>query len=201
MLKGDPVYWRYEITNPGNVPLVNVALDDDMLDPDPLYSFGDLNDNDMLEAGETWVYFAAGTAGAGQYENIATAMADDTVGNPVSDTDPSHYFGGDPGILVEKSTNGQDADNPSGPFVPVGDDVHWVYVITNEGNVPLVDIALDDDQLDPSELIYSSGDINDNDILEVGETWIYFADGTAEEGQYTNRGHRHCRRHSRQSAL
>ena len=36
---------------------------------------------------------ASGVAVAGQYENIGTANGSPPVGDPVGDSDPSHYFG------------------------------------------------------------------------------------------------------------
>ena len=35
------------------------------------------------------------------------------------------------GITIEKSTNGEDADVPTCPLVPVGDPVDWLYLVTN----------------------------------------------------------------------
>lgn len=52
-------------------------------------------------------------------------------------------------IDVEKATNGVDADDPRGPFVPAGSTVTWTYVVTNTGAVPLVDVALVDDREGP----------------------------------------------------
>ena len=51
-----------------------------------------------------------------------------------------------PGIDVEKSTNGADADNAPGPLVAVGDPSSGRYVVTNTGNDPLTDVAVTDDQ-------------------------------------------------------
>ena len=52
---------------------------------------------------------------------------------PVDD-DPSHYYGvAAPAIDIEKATNGQDADTPTGPTIQAGADVTWTYVITNTG--------------------------------------------------------------------
>ena len=48
-------------------------------------------------------------------------------------------------IVLEKATNGEDADTPTGPRISVGDPVTWTYVFTNTGAVGLTDITLEDD--------------------------------------------------------
>ena len=56
------------------------------------------------------------------------------------DSDPSNYFGAAPGIHLEKSTNGDDADEAPGPFIPVGEPVDVdVHASTNTGNTALTD--------------------------------------------------------------
>jgi large repetitive protein len=40
-------------------------------------------------------------------------------------------------INVVKFVNGQDADSPTGPHVPVGSTVTFTYVVTNTGDVTL----------------------------------------------------------------
>ena len=51
-----------------------------------------------------------------------------------------------PDIDIEKATNGEDADTPTGPQIPVGGDVTWTYVVTNTGNVDLTNVTVVDDQ-------------------------------------------------------
>lgn len=51
-----------------------------------------------------------------------------------------------PSIDIEKATNGQDADTPTGPMIPVGGDVTWTYVVTNTGDVALSNVLVSDDQ-------------------------------------------------------
>jgi uncharacterized repeat protein (TIGR01451 family) len=185
VLVGGLVTWTYTVTNPGNVPLSNIVVTDDQGGVTPVYQSGDANLNSVLDTTETWIYEATGTAVAGQYANQGTANGD-FMGTPVNDTDPSHYFGANPVIDIEKATNGQDADTPTGPIVPVGSLVTWTYTVTNPGNVPLSNIVVTDDQgVTP---IYQSGDTNTDDILDTTETWIYEATGTAVAGQYTNYG-------------
>jgi uncharacterized repeat protein (TIGR01451 family) len=91
------------------------------------------------------------------------------------------------GIDIEKSTNGDDADTPTGPFIPVGDAVNWEYVVTNPGLIALNTVVVTDDILGviagPD-----SGDTNSDGILEPGEIWVYSANGVSVAGQYANVG-------------
>ena len=199
------VTWTYTVTNPGNVPLSNVTVTDSVggVNPTPVddspadgYNDGDTNTDNLLDTTETWTYQASGTAVAGQYANIGTATGTPPVGSDVSDTDPSHYFGANPDIHIEKATNGQDADAPTGPIVPVGSLVTWTYTVTNPGNVPLSNITVTDSvggvtptavDVSPADG-YNDGDTNMDNLLDTTETWIYEATGLAVAGQYENLG-------------
>ena len=93
--------------------------------------------------------------------------------------------GGERGkIDVEKATNGEDADAPTGPVLTVGQPVIWTYVLRNAGNVPLFDLVVLDDKGESP--FRQSGDVNGNGVLDVGEVWTYAAPGIAVEGQYKN---------------
>ncbi len=93
----------------------------------------------------------------------------------------------EPAINIEKATNGVDADLPPGPEIEIGEPVTWTYEVTNPGNVPLSDIEVTDD-IDGVNPEYVSGDENEDGILDLDETWIFEAEGVAEEGQYANNG-------------
>ena len=204
---GETVTWTYAVTNTGNTPLANVTVTDDAGtagepgdDFAPAFVSGDTNGNSLLDLGETWLYEAAGIVAAGQYENIAVAVGQpaNLDGVPVvcvceaSDTDPSHYFGVAAAIDVEKSTNGDDADSPTGPHLTVGDPIQWTYVVTNPGNVPLANVTVVDDAGTPGipgddfSPNFVSGDTNGNNLLDPGEAWVYAFHNMAEEGQYEN---------------
>ncbi|MDD3187829.1 MAG: hypothetical protein PHD02_05145 [Bacilli bacterium] len=92
-----------------------------------------------------------------------------------------------PGIKIVKATNGSDNDTAPGLVLCKGDPVTWTYTVTNTGNVPLSQVTVVDDQPGVSPN-YSSGDTNNNGLLDLTETWIYTASGTAIAGQYTNVG-------------
>ena len=180
ILVGDPVEWTYVVTNPGNVPLANVVVTDDQLGVIAGPDTGDDNGNGLLDPGEIWIYTATGIAQAGDYRNLAVASGVSPSGIPVEDDDPSCYFGAAPQIDIEKFTNGEDADLPTGPFVLVGDPVTWTFVVTNTGNVPLIGITVDDDQ----GVVVSCP----QDVLAPGESMSCTASGTASPGQYANLG-------------
>jgi von Willebrand factor type A domain len=183
---GDFVDWGYVVFNTGNAPLNNITVTDDQ-GVTPIYVDGDTNNNNLLDIGEQWLFEAQGVATAGLYANVGTATGSDQLGVTVSNTDPSHYFGFENAIQVEKSTNGDDADLAPGTNLAVGDAVTWEYVVTNTGAsaTALVRLQLEDDQLG-FIVGPDSGDNNNNNELDPGETWIYTATGTAVAGQYAN---------------
>ncbi len=97
--------------------------------------------------------------------------------------DPSIDFGfykPMPSIDIEKYTNGDDADMPTGPKIPVGGMVEWKYVVKNTGNVELTGVAVTDDKL---------GAIScPKTVLAPMESMTCIKTGTAMEGQYANLG-------------
>ncbi|NET40466.1 SdrD B-like domain-containing protein [Okeania sp. SIO2B3] len=120
--------------------------------------------------------------GDGIYKNIGTVVADD-----VTDEDPSHYVNGepdpqDPGIDIEKFTNGVDADTiEEAVEIAAGETVTWTYEVTNTGDVPfdISEIEVTDDQEGTITNISNQGD--GDDTLDPNETWIYELTGTAQD--------------------
>lgn len=66
---------------------------------------------------------------------------------PGEDTATAFMYLPDPAIDIEKSTNGEDADTPTGPILEMGDSVTWEYVITNTGANTLSNIVVNDDKI------------------------------------------------------
>ncbi|MFP4655792.1 MAG: PPXXXP-CTERM sorting domain-containing protein, partial [Methanohalobium sp.] len=180
---GDEVDWVYNVTNTGNVDLSDVTVTDNQTGEE--FVIGDLASGESTEVSDN------GTAQEGQYANLGNVTGE--YGDiTVSDEDPSHYLGEvpfepNPGIDIEKSTNGEDADTPTGPEIEVGGTVTWTYNVTNTGNVPLNNVQVND-SVSGVNPVYQSGDTNDDGVLQLNETWTYEAIGTAEEGQYENIG-------------
>ncbi len=84
-----------------------------------------------------------------------------------------------PAIDIEKSTNGEDADEAPGPEIIEGDPVTWEYVVTNYGNTTLTDVVVVDNVL---------GAICGVGSLGAGESFTCSVMGTATVGQYANLG-------------
>ncbi|MCB9139652.1 MAG: hypothetical protein H6642_15025 [Caldilineaceae bacterium] len=168
---GDTVTWTYVVTNTGAVTLTDVTVTDDIIGPVTCPA-------ETLAPGASMTCTMTGTATAGQYANLGSVVGTPPQGEDVTDNDPSHYFGSGPAIDIEKATNGEDADDPTGPIIPVGGTVTWTYVVTNVGNAPLTDVTVTDDII---------GAITcPQDTLAVGESMTCTAAGTSVAGQYEN---------------
>jgi uncharacterized repeat protein (TIGR01451 family) len=203
---GDTVTWTYQVTNTGEVPfaLEDVDVSDDQPGVDPVFDPTSDDGDNILSPGEQWLYTATlpaenlieSTSGATivdgcdpgdtgltrrTYENTGTVVAGEN-----TDFDPSHYCNPpDPGIAIEKLTNGNDADGANDVDVPViapGNVVVWTYRVTNTGNVSfaLEDVTVTDDQPGVSPVFDAASDDGDS-ILSPGEVWLYTATLPAED--------------------
>ena len=213
-----------DVLNPAGLSIYGVTVTDDNGTPDDgveengdetaddfiatrVSTTGGDTDN-VLEPGEIWTYEATGTAVAGTYDeesgdpigyaNVGTATGDNSPATGIqatTDTDDSSYFGSDPAINIDKVTNGDD-----GLFIHVGDAITWTYTVTNTGNVPLSGVWVDDDMLVANPVLQAktatTGDPDDDGLLDLDEAWIYTATGvaTANDPAWL-REHRHRLRH------
>ncbi len=119
-------------------------------------------------------------------ESAHRAHGDGAPGEAVPAT-PGKIFDGEcamvdeqPAIDIEKATNGEDADAPPGPTVPMGELVTWTYVVTNVGTMSLADVSVLDDR----------GVVPDcpATVLAPGASMTCVGQGTALAGQYRNVG-------------
>ena len=207
---GDPVTWTYVVTNTGDTSydIADVDVTDDIVGA--VTTITDLGDGDgLLEPGESWTFQATAPNGAedlanpspgvvvvpgcnpggepvpgdrATYENVGTVTVPDG-----SDSDPSHYcYPPDPGITIEKATNGNDADGANDADVPQldpGDAVTWTYVVTNTGDVAFAeaDVTVTDDIQGVTPVLDPASDAGSDGVLSPGESWTYTASGTAED--------------------
>ena len=85
-----------------------------------------------------------------------------------------------PSIQIEKSTNGEDADEAPGPTITVGSPVTWQYVVTNTGTIPLTSVAVVDDR--------NVSVVCPATTLAVQQSMTCTGSGVAVAGQYSNLG-------------
>jgi uncharacterized repeat protein (TIGR01451 family) len=179
---GEPLTWTYRVSNSGNVPLIDLAIEDSDPNVDPGFIGGDLDVNDQLDPGEIWIYEAYSLAIEGLYTNTATIEAGfiDDLGNQttVNADASSGYQGTSPVIVIQKRTNGEYSPNPPGPAVLVGHEVTWTYHLTNTGDITLTEITLVDDPI---------GSIPCPDtVLAPDEAMTCSSSDLASKGQYGN---------------
>jgi hypothetical protein len=170
---GTTVDWEYIVSNVGNVEVISITVTDDrgVVVSCP---------HSQLAERESMSCTGSGIAEVGQYTNTATVTARGREGEVLLDRDLSHYFGNEPGIALQKITNGEDADLAPGPWVQVGRSVVWTYLVTNSGNVRLTGIVVWDDQGVAVKCPLTT--------LAVDETMTCTASGRAQVGQYRNEG-------------
>jgi hypothetical protein len=179
---GANVYYRFNITNTGNVALSNITLTDNT------YNLSGALIPPSLAPGASFVYYLGPiTAQSGQHTNIATATG---IFNDVTynDTNNANYNGvpiSSPSIIVAKQISGDnttwiDADVPPGLLVTIGTNVYYRFNITNTGNVALSNITLTDNT-------YNLSGVAVPPTLAPGASFIvYFGPITAQLCQHTN---------------
>ena len=179
---GSNVYYRFNVTNIGNVPLSNITLTDNT------YDLSGAMIPPTLAPGESFVYYIGPiSALLGQHTNIATVTAQfDNV--TYTDTNNANYNGipeVTPSISLVKQISGDnttwvDADLPPGISVVVGANVYYRFNVTNTGNAALSNITLTDNTYDLSGALLPP-------TLAPGASFVYyFGPVSAQLGQHTN---------------
>jgi PKD repeat protein len=163
--------FRFVITNIGTANLASVELTETVL--------GNLTVPATITAGASAEAVVNGTWTTGQNAGVATVDATGS-GQAVTDADAACYFGAAPAIEIAALTNGEEADTPPGPTVPVGSTVAWTYVVTNAGNVPLAAVTVTDDR---GVTVTAP-----KTALAPGESMTATASGIAAAGLYANNG-------------
>ena len=146
--KGAPVAWNFTVTNTGTLTLRDVHVVD--TDRDGHVVLDEVIPS--LAAGESVGLSADGTAIAGQYRNdVRVSAANPTGGAKVEAEASSWYFGAAPSVAVTKQASAK-ADGEWGDSTTVtrGESTYWKIVVTNDGNVPLDDVVIDDPALQVS---------------------------------------------------
>ena len=168
---GETIEYTITVDNTGNVDLTGVVLTDVFAGGATLVS-GDINDNDILETTETWVYsadYVVTQADLNAGDDLVNVAVVDTDQTDPEDDDATSTVDQNPALTIVKSlTNANDAIVDT-----AGETIEYTITVDNTGNVDLTDVVLTDVFAGGATLV--GGDINDNDIMETTETWVYSA--------------------------
>lgn len=179
--QGSTMNVTFDVTNKGNLPLVDVKVTDDKITNITC-------PKTTLAVGETMQ--CTGTMPAPdpnvQHSNLGTATAspqlpDGTLQTPINDTDPANAFvAAAPKIEVIKKINGDDANTAPGVTVTEGQTLNFTFEVRNTGNVTVTGVSVTDDKVVGIECPKTE--------LAAGETMICTATGTAAAPgvQHTN---------------
>uniref|UniRef100_UPI003561BE26 DUF7467 domain-containing protein n=1 Tax=Stieleria sp. TaxID=2795976 RepID=UPI003561BE26 len=147
---------------------------------------GSFGSNTVFEIFDDFAAFQAGDAPLQILEYHTSCSQPIQLGDTVGSIILVGYEG-ESGSASQSTGLGDPADSPTGPSVVVGDEVVFYYEVANVGNVGLTNVEVTDDQgLLP---ILEEGDVNNNNVLDPGEVWIYSASIIASSpGQQMNLG-------------
>lgn len=188
---GESVSFQIKVANTGNVNISAVQLSDDLADEAPTLVSGDSNSDGILNPGETWTYSAEYTVSQSDIDNGSITNSVQINGDPLAgNLDPEEDSATVPAqqspamVLTKESTS-----NPS-EYTSPGQELSYEFTLSNTGNVSISDLVLNDPDLSTGP-DYSSGDTNNNQILEVGEIWTYTGSYTVtqedvDRGEFTN---------------
>jgi LPXTG-motif cell wall-anchored protein len=182
---GAAVTWTYVVTNTGEVTLSNIIVVDDQ-------GVTVTMPKTTLAPGESMTGTAHGTAVAGQYANLGTVTGTPPEGSDVTASDPSHYFGSNASIDIEKlvSVNDgetwHDADSPTGPTATYPGMVKFKVIVTNTGNVTLTGIDVDDTdfEFEGVATTLAPGDSDESTVKEVASVLGQHSNTADVEGFY-----------------
>jgi len=165
--EGDTITYNYTVTNPGDVPLSNVSVTDDMIEDIP-YQSGDTDSDGRLDTDEIWIFTAT--------YNIDTDDVSPLVNNAVA---VGTYAGSQ--AIIARTTASVDILRPDIAVTKtaqpteayVGDTITYTYTVTNPGNTPLSNVSVVDDKA--GDAAYQDGDANEDGNLDTDETWVFTA--------------------------
>ena len=188
-MAGEVISYTIAVTNNGNVSLTNVAVSDPSVSDlaavmSGSFNAGDANTDGKLSVGETWQYTASYTVAQADIDN--NGGGDGTIDNTASvSTDQGASANDGASVEVEQpavaamALDKSDAvgtmyiDSGEDGLDSDGDLIQYILVLENVGTVPISNIVLDDPLLGGTVTNLDGGDLNNNDILDVGETWVY----------------------------
>ena len=182
---GDTLAYTITATNDGNVTLTNVTVDDDLTGTTNAFCAASLAPDDSCDVVVTYVVTQA-NVDAGQIDNIGTVEGTDPNGDPQTDTDPETVdVPQDPSILADKVL-ASNADEDGSSDVSLGDTLAYTITATNDGNVTLTNVTVDDD-LTGTTNAFCAASLAPGDSCDVVVTYVV-TQANVDAGQIDNIG-------------
>ena len=199
---GETVSYTFTVTNTGNVTISNITISDPLVNVvgGPIASLAPgATDNSTFTATYT---LTQSDVDAGNVLNLATATGEDPNGDPVEDEseDPTPVTPpSDP--TCPDCTETELPQNPSmdifktvtagNPYDSEGDVISYQIIMSNNGNITIYSPTVTDPGADGLPVRQSDQIGNNDNVLEVGEVWVYTAQHTVtqtdiDNGSYTN---------------
>ncbi|UVO39390.1 DUF11 domain-containing protein [Bradyrhizobium arachidis] len=195
---GDIINYAVTVTNTGNEALHVTSVADSLPGVSLTLFSGDINNDNLLDTTEVWVYHgsytvtqtdmnngAVGGGAPGFVHNVATVTTQETgpltgeANTPITQN-PNFTIAKD----VTSVTGGSGAGNLSADGA--GDVVNYNIVLTNTGNETLTGVTLSDPFATTLSAPVES--ISANGKLDVGETWTYTATHTVTQADIDGGG-------------
>jgi uncharacterized repeat protein (TIGR01451 family) len=177
---GEVISYTIGVQNTGNQTLTGVTVSDPFISN--LTRVADTTgDNDnLLEVGETWAYTASHTVTQAEIDSgnniVNTATADSNETGPDTD-DASIPVTQSPSLNIVK-----DASVPGNTADVAGEVISYTIGVQNTGNQTLTGVTVSDPFISNLTRIADTTGDNDN-LLEVGETWAYTASHTVTQAE------------------
>jgi uncharacterized repeat protein (TIGR01451 family) len=155
---GDTITYKFEVTNPGDVPLHDVVLTDPKCNTPPTIVAKTGTGDNILDLEDHWFYTCDHNVTASDPDplpNTGTVTGIDPLDKTVTDKSSHTVDIIHPAIKVEKSGPAEAHE---------GDTVTYTFKVTNTGDVALSNVTVVDDKLGDVGTI-SSLDVNDSTTL------------------------------------
>ncbi len=206
--EGDVITYQVKVTNDGKTDLTNVTVNDTLIDlTGPVQSnsndtnsndtnsndtnSNDTNSNDtILGVGENWTYTGNYTVtraditsngnGTGFINNNATINCDQLGPKSASVEVPIDTAGSIDGIVTDVAGQGS-----GGNVTKAGDVISYLVNVTNDGKTDLTNVTVTDSLNSLTEPIPS---MNNDTVLDVGETWTYTGNYTVTQADINSNG-------------
>ncbi len=180
---GGDIDYTFTVTNLGNVDITDVLVNDPLIDPiNPIPgpdSESGSNDG-ILNVGETWTFTASYTVLQSDIDNGQVDNTAEVIGT-VTGSSSSYSVDDNDSETVVLCQNAEisiiklsDGDTVNCNPYEVNNPINYTFTVTNEGDVDITDVVVNDPLLGGDVAGPALGD-DGNGILNVGEVWTYNA--------------------------